>query len=649
MEKDTQLRTKQTEVIRDLKRVSAELSSIKGIITSGVVSSEILKADEALHENLDKIHTLCDFIIEFYNSTEPAKLTEVKEEIKYLREQNAENNGTIFDLKNTIAELKQESLENKTKIEQADSALDAFKDPEGFLKSMDDFYKTVMENEDLAKQFFELDDVSGGDDMRKKVAYSVKLLEKVLVDGIDLSKKLNEKFNEYNEEIGNATIRVTDEKSRADQLKEELKTRIASLEQLQEDYEKEKEEKDILQDKEQELTKKISGLNDELVKEKEHSENLNNQLQSETQSREMAENYLERLGIAYETLREIIPADAMQAIDDILKSNEEGAEEIVQELILGSVVGKEKLEEATKKYDTLQDAIKAILGDELLEEYEGMTEEQNPYLWLMQTHQDLFVEKAKSDEQLKKAAEDMESTIQEHQALEQGIVHTISLLTENPDVEKMKEDPATYLKEKIEELKQENDDYKGKAVDLEAQVKEKEEVLRKQEEESASQKESNAQRIQELESQLTEKEQAIAEQKTEYAGRIEELDAKIQEKEGTINRLREDYSGTEDEMQDEISSLRNKVNRLESKNKALTEEFEEPALSYSALLLKADMQYMLAKDCMNENATDTAKRYLNAAISFCDQAIESSDEEGKSQIQEKMTEYQDTLKMLEEQ
>ena len=647
MEKDTQLRTKQAEVIRDLKRVSAELNSIKGIMTSGVVSSEILKADEALHTNLDKMHTLCDFIIEFYNATEPATITETKKEIKHLREQNAENKGTIFNLKNTIAELKQESLENKTKIEKADSALNEFKDPEGLAKSMDAFYGVIMENEDLAKDFFELDDISEGDNLHKKVAYSVKLLEKVLVDGIDLGKKLNERLEEYNSEIGKATRRTTEEKSRADQLGEELKSKIDSFEQMQKDYEKEQEEKEALQEKEQELAGKLSEMNEELAKEKENSAGLSNKLQSETQSREMAENYLERLGIAYETLREMIPEEAMQAIDDELKNSEEGSEEIVQELILGSVVGRKELEEARKKYNTLQDAIKAIFGDELLEEYESMTEEQNPYLWLMQTHQDLFVEKTKSDEQLQKAADDIESTVHEHQALEQGVINAVSFLTDTPDIEKMKENPAAYLQEKIEELKQEKDDYKGNAVDLEAQVKEKEDALIKQEEESASQKESNDQRIQEFESQLTEKTQAITEQKTEYDGRIEELNAQIQEKEGIISKLKEDYAGTEGDMQEKIRELSKKANRLEAKNKALTEEFEEPELSSSALLIKADMQYILAKDYMNEDATDTAKRYVTAAISFCNQAIEISDEAGKVQVQEKMTEYQDTLKTLE--
>lgn len=592
MSKDTMLRTKQAEVIRDLKSVSAELNSIKGIITSGVVSSEILKADEALHENLDKLHTLCDFIIEFYDSLDPASIVGMKKDLLQLREKNAESQGTIFDLKKQIADLRQESLENKTKIEKADAAIEAFKDPQGLAKSMEVFYNTIIENEDLARDFFELDDISEGDNLHKKVAYSVKLLDKVLIDGIDFAQKLKDKFNEYNLEIGTAIRRATDEKSRADKLAEDLKTRIASLEQMQKDYEKEQKDKEALQEKEQELTGKLSELNEELAKEKENSESLSNQLQSEIESREMAENYLERLGIAYETLRNVVPSEVMAAIDNELKSNDEGAEDIVQELLLGAIVSKEDLANARNKYGTLKDAFEAVLGKELLAEYEGLTEEQNPYLWFMQTHQDIFVEKAKSEEQLEKAAADLENAVQEQIAVEQGVVHTISLLAEDPDIEKIKENAIGYLKEKIEEIKQESANYKRKAGELEGQVKEKEDEL---------------------------------------------------------SRLREYHAGKEADNAEEIRRMNQKIRELESEKKAMAEEFEEPEISSNALLLKADMQYMLAKDYLNENAMDTAKIYFNAAINFCNQAFEGSDEEGKEQIQEKMKEYRDTLKILEEQ
>jgi peptidoglycan hydrolase CwlO-like protein len=180
--------------------------------------------------------------------------------------------------------------------------------------------------------------------------------------------------------------------------------------------------------------------------------------------------------------------------------------------------------------------------------------------------------------------------------------------------------------------------------------------LRKQEEESSGQKEMYDGKIKELEVQVQDKEAALkrqeeesARQNEDYDGRVQELESQVQEKEDALTKLKENYAGTEDDMQAEISRLNQKNKELEAEKKAMGEEFEEPEISSNALLLKADMQYMLANDYMNENATDTAKIYLAAAMTLCKQALDRSDEEEKGLIQEKINGYQDTLKMLEEQ
>lgn len=670
MEKNTQLRTKQTEVVNDLKNISGELNAIKGIITSGVVAKDILKADEALNANLDKLHTLCDFIIEFYNVTEPKAISDMKKELFHFREKNAEDQGTIFNLRKEVSDLRQEYEKYKVRAEKADSTLDAFRDPEGLVNSMDTFYEIIKDNEELAREFFELDDVSEEDKLHKNVRYSTKFLENVLVKGIDYAQKLKE----YIKDLDETTRKATGEKVRADSLSCELEDKIDMLNKLQDRFEAMQKDYQKTSQQTAEIEKQKDTLEKELEEIKAKSEkdsatfeavkqDLSNELNAEIKEKEIVQGFLERLGYAYNALREIIPKEIMDEIDTAVKNNEEGIEELVQELVLGAVVSKEEMDAAKKKYSMIKDAFTAILGENVMKEYEGLTEEQNPYLWLMQTHQDNYVEKVKSDEKLEAAAKDLQSAIQEYLALEQGIIHAISLVTDKADTEKIKANIVNYLKENIEGIKQEREKYKEESGQLKNQLTEKDAIF-------AEQKSSYDSQVKALESRLQEKNDDLAEQKSNYDAQVQELEGKLVEKTTALTVQKQDYSGKiqalEEQLNEasakcsnyeenigekerEIAGLKDELEQIEAKEKTRERMADAPEeVDAGVLLIDAGVQYMLALDYIKEGANSIAKTYLDVAISLCGDAFKNAAEEEKQDIHEKIKQYQDRLAKLEQ-